>query len=112
VREPARGSIALPRSSFYSGALKGSTMSFSRGQTHMCPHIPFECRTMLLSVASFLRVRSGGKGSPGYELIFSIAQIVDRIESRITGGGCQLHKRDQFRLEIAPDEGEASFVVP
>lgn len=63
----------------------------------MYPHIPSECRTMLFSVASFLRVGSGGKGSPGCRLIFSIAQIGERIESRIAGGGCQL-QRDQFRF--------------
>jgi hypothetical protein len=40
----------------------------------MYPDMPSECRTMLFSVASFLRVGSGGEGSPGYELILSIVR--------------------------------------
>ena len=39
----------------------------------MYPYTSFECRTMLFSVASFVRIGSGGKGPPRRELIFSIA---------------------------------------
>jgi len=39
-----------------------------------------------------------GKVRPDVQLIFSNAPIVERIESRIAGGGCQLQQRDQFRF--------------
>src|SRR5207248_9639511 len=72
--EDARAKQDFPQNPHsYSGALDGGTIPFNRRYTHIYPYTSFECRTMLYSVESFVRIGSGGNGPPRRELILSIA---------------------------------------